>query len=128
MDHFGDPTYEYHAALTKIWGLLTLRLASQPVLEFTATTYANDLAVYFEQLLQVGYPYKFAKLKAAIDKFAEAAKSLDDEAAAADSTIDNTRPEVISSVNNRLALFERQFIDPLGIKGREWFKHVVIGK
>ncbi|CAM0140747.1 unnamed protein product [Umbelopsis sp. WA50703] len=126
MDHFGDPTYEYHAALTKIWGLLTLRLASQPVLEFTAITYANELAGYYEQLLQAGFPHKFSKLKAAIDKFEEAAKLLDAQAAAADKTIDSTRLDVIKSVNNRLAFFERQFIDPQGISGREWFKHVVI--
>jgi hypothetical protein len=128
MDHFGDPTYEYHAALTKIWGLLTLRLASQPVLEFTAITYANELAGYYEQLLQAGFPHKFSKLKAAIDKFEEAAKLLDAQAAAADKTIDSTRLDVIKSVNNKLAFFERQFIDPQGISGREWFKHVVIGE
>jgi N-acetylated-alpha-linked acidic dipeptidase len=27
MEHFGDPTFEYHAALTKVWGLLTRELA-----------------------------------------------------------------------------------------------------
>ncbi|KAG1233890.1 hypothetical protein G6F68_019019 [Rhizopus microsporus] len=28
-------------------------------------------------------------------------------------------------MNQRLTQFERSFIDPEGIKGREWFKHVV---
>jgi N-acetylated-alpha-linked acidic dipeptidase len=27
MEHFGDPTFEYHASLTRVWGLLTRELA-----------------------------------------------------------------------------------------------------
>src|SRR5262249_39497031 len=34
MEHIGDPTFEYHAALTRIWGLLALRLANADALPF----------------------------------------------------------------------------------------------
>ncbi|THC93383.1 hypothetical protein EYZ11_007140 [Aspergillus tanneri] len=40
MDKYGDPTWEYHVATAKVWGLLAARLAETPVLSFNVTDYA----------------------------------------------------------------------------------------
>ena len=34
VQRFGDPTFEYHAAMAQLWGLLTMRMANAPVLPF----------------------------------------------------------------------------------------------
>src|SRR5436853_136590 len=34
MSHIGDPAFEYHIALTRIWGLVALRLANADILPF----------------------------------------------------------------------------------------------
>src|SRR3981081_4254813 len=34
MSHIGDPTFEYHVTLTRMWGLVALRLANAGILPF----------------------------------------------------------------------------------------------
>ena len=43
MKKFGDPTFEYHAALARILGTLALRLDEADVLPFDYSAYASDI-------------------------------------------------------------------------------------
>ena len=50
MTHIGDPTFEYHTTLTKIWGLATLRLANADILPFDFEFNANALKHFLGEL------------------------------------------------------------------------------
>jgi Transferrin receptor-like dimerisation domain len=125
MDHFGDPTYQYHVALTQIWGLMALHLSSDSLLHMTAKPYAVFIAEHYRSLKSLAPSLDFSNLESAISNFIDAADILDAE-------IHLTKEKrggrkTIGDINSRLGFFERQFIDPEGIQGRDWFKHVIIG-
>jgi N-acetylated-alpha-linked acidic dipeptidase len=125
MDHFGDPSYTYHVALTQIWGLMALRLSSDRVLDMHAVSYADSISDYYRELKTLASPLRtFSALELAIEKLSAAAELLDAEALVAKAK----KRHNVDKINDRLAFFERWFIDPQGIKGREWFKHVLIGR
>jgi len=51
MERFGDPGFGYHVAIAKIWGLMALRLAESPIVQFNATDYAVALEGYLEHII-----------------------------------------------------------------------------
>ena len=52
--HFGDPTFQYQAAMSKIWGMLALQLANADILPFDYETYATDLMTPLKLLQNSG--------------------------------------------------------------------------
>jgi len=125
MDHFGDPTYQYHVALTQIWGLMALHLSSDRLLNMNAKPYAAFIAEHYRTLKSLAPSRDFSNLESAINNFIDAADILDAEVLLYKRKGSENSP--IGDMNSRLGLFERRFIDPEGIQGRDWFKHVIIG-
>jgi N-acetylated-alpha-linked acidic dipeptidase len=50
MEKFGDPSFRYHVAMSKIWGLIALNLAETPIIPFNTTAYADGLANYLADI------------------------------------------------------------------------------
>ncbi|KAI8086318.1 uncharacterized protein BX664DRAFT_335510 [Halteromyces radiatus] len=50
MEKFGDPTYEYHQTLVKIWGLLALRLSDDIILPMYPVDYVHQLEKHISLL------------------------------------------------------------------------------
>lgn len=50
METFGDPTYEYHQTLVKIWGLLALRLSDDVILPMYPLDYTHKIAQHISHL------------------------------------------------------------------------------
>ncbi|KAJ2396445.1 Vacuolar protein sorting-associated protein 70, partial [Coemansia sp. RSA 2559] len=50
MAAFIDPGMKLHQAITRVWGLLAISLADDPVLAFNAVSYAKDLNRYIRAL------------------------------------------------------------------------------
>lgn len=46
MSKYGDPGFVYHRTMAQIFGLMTAKLADEPVLSFEAATYASALDSY----------------------------------------------------------------------------------
>jgi N-acetylated-alpha-linked acidic dipeptidase len=105
MEKFGDPQFLYHQTLCKFWGLLTLRLSDSPIIPLYPTDYTNELSKYVDSLSKNFAPHTFPVLEQAVAKLEKTSS--------------------LKKVNNRLTYFERGFLSEEGIKGREWFKHVV---
>ena len=61
MEHFGDPTFQYQAAMSRIWGILALQLANADILPFDYETYATDLMTPLKLLQNTGSENKIAK-------------------------------------------------------------------
>ncbi|KAI8973339.1 hypothetical protein BDF20DRAFT_914797 [Mycotypha africana] len=50
MERIGDPTFEYHQAMVKIWGLLTMRLSTDVILPLYPLDYALVMKEYLDTL------------------------------------------------------------------------------
>ncbi|KAL9542508.1 hypothetical protein MBANPS3_008580 [Mucor bainieri] len=134
MEKFGDPEFLYHQTIVKLWGLLALRLADSPVLPLYPTDYSAELAKYVDRLTEFAAPHTFPELESAVDKLQKTTRRFQhkrqrlEERLAGYKSLDDI-PSVLAKrlarTNNRLTYFERGFIDPEGIQGRTWFKHVV---
>jgi N-acetylated-alpha-linked acidic dipeptidase len=127
----GDPGFRYHAAMTRIWGLLALRLANADVLPFDYGEYAVRLREFADEvekrwraspLASAGGASPFAPVQAAVARFESAASSA--------GTLQRNALEPASAagraaVNRTLMQVERAFIDSRGIPGRAWYRHQI---
>ncbi|EUC45144.1 hypothetical protein COCMIDRAFT_96373 [Bipolaris oryzae ATCC 44560] len=146
MKKYGDPDFEYHATISKIWALVAAKLVDSPVLQLNATDYALGLSKYVQaakHTAQVASPDKtsfesWQPLDDAVSHFLEASAAHEERAADLElqySLIDNIpwwQPwkklqlfVAIRAVNNKYKYLERKFLFPEGLDGRSWFKHVV---
>ncbi len=128
MTHIGDPTFGYHTALTRIWGLVVLRLANSDILPFDFAANGAALRGFLAELQRGG---KFdlerlplASLRDEIGAFEKAGKDLRDltlgELAAGKPSASQIR-----ELNARLLQVESNWLDPRGIPGRPWFQHIL---
>ena len=139
MNHFGDPGYKYHTLMSQLWGVAALRLANADLLPFDFATYASNLRQFVNDLAKAnekslaGQPSSspqpqvdFKQIREAIDAFEAAGqhlnKSLKQRLASGniDSQLDIT-------LNHGMMHVERNWLNPDGIPGRPWFKHILYG-
>lgn len=138
MEKFGDPGFHRHVASARMWGIMALKLADDPVLYFNYTSYAAQLQVYAEAVnaslagatkardLTGGALASAAPIVEAVAAFAEVAAEVLKE----QSGPGRGRPPPSAvrrrALNDRLLLAERAFLDAEGLgPGRRWFKHLV---
>jgi N-acetylated-alpha-linked acidic dipeptidase len=148
MNHFGDPGYRYHTLMTQLWGVLALRLANADLLPFDFASYAAKIREFVNELGKDGEkdqamggqppsavppgearqesPLDLKPILAAIDDFEAAGKRLDESAtrALASGAIDS---KLAATINRGAMQVERNWLNPDGIPGRPWFKHILYG-
>src|SRR4029077_16779090 len=54
VSHFGDPGFRRHAAMTRIWALLALRLANADLLPIDEMNYAARVGDFLQELERQG--------------------------------------------------------------------------
>jgi N-acetylated-alpha-linked acidic dipeptidase len=132
MNHFGDPGYRYHTLMSQLWGVLTLRLANADLLPFDFASYASNIRQFVNELTK-GMAARndvnqldLQPVLDAIDDFEAAGKRLDDSAtrALASGAIDS---QLAANINHGAMQVERNWLNPDGIPGRPWFKHILYG-
>jgi N-acetylated-alpha-linked acidic dipeptidase len=128
MNRFGDPGYRYHTLMTQLWGVTALRLANADLLPFDFASYANNIRQFVDELAK-GKDLSQLDLKAVregIDAFEAAGRRLDDSLnqKLASGTVD---PKLAVAVNRGMMQVERNWLNPEGIPGRPWFKHILYG-
>jgi N-acetylated-alpha-linked acidic dipeptidase len=128
VERIGDPGFRYHEAMTKLWGLMALRLANADVLPLDYRPYAAGIREFAEELAKkyVGATGAsgavFEPLRAAVSRFEQAAeKAASDQSAA----LASGDAATLASVNRRLMRTERGLLDPAGIPGRPWYRHQI---
>ncbi len=153
MNHFGDPGYRYHTLMSQLWGVLALRLANADLLPFDFASYASNIRQFVNELARnntvilseaaaprsgvsaqskdpypssTATPLDLSGVRNAIDDFEAAGKRLDDSAARAlaSGVID---PKLAATINHGTMQVERNWLNPDGIPGRPWFKHILYG-
>ncbi len=144
MNHFGDPGYRYHTLMSQLWGVLALRLANADLLPFDFASYASNIRQFVNELekgkemwgqppsavqpgeARLSPPLDLKPVLEAIDDFEAAGKRLDESAtrALASGAMD---AKLAATINHGTMQVERNWLNPDGIPGRPWFKHILYG-
>jgi N-acetylated-alpha-linked acidic dipeptidase len=128
INHFGDPGYRYHTLMSQLWGVLALRLANADLLPFDFGEYGDTLNQFVDELAKGKdmSQLELQPLRAAIADFAAAGRELD---AAAQKTLASGKLDAKAAehVNQGAMQVERNWLNPHGIPGRPWFKHMLYG-
>lgn len=153
MEEFGDPTFEYHQTMVKIWGLLAMRLSSDILLPLYPIDYALTMKYYLDQLtcdkpsnseteiLKKGHHNKNNNktLEHDLPKLASALHNLHkstiqfntkiqglDRLVSEDKKQDKRTAKQISVANERLIKLERTFVKNHGLLvDRPWYRHAL---
>jgi len=128
MNHFGDPGYRYHTLMSQVWGVTSLRLANADLLPFDFATYAGNVRQFLDELTNGKdmAQLDLGAVRKQIDDFEAAGKRLDEKLSTtlASGKID---PKLASELNSGMMQVERNWLNPDGIPGRPWFKHILYG-
>ncbi|CAL5867592.1 uncharacterized protein PFLUO_LOCUS1811 [Penicillium psychrofluorescens] len=140
MEKFGDPTFSYHMATTKMWALAAAQLVESPLVAMSAKDYAVGLEDYLNRVEPVargeGMHFDFAPLYNAISQFQDVAANFDAYAEDLNDQLGDDVPWYhwwkkvklylqIRVANAKYKGIERAFLYEPGLDGRDWFKHVV---
>ena len=127
MAKFGDPGFRYHAVMTRLWGLMTLRLVNADVVPLDYAAYAARIRQFVDEVAARARPpdrETLAPVRNAVDRFAAAA---DQMARQVDATLKPAAadPSRAAAINAALMAAERALLDREGIPGRPWYRHLI---
>ena len=128
MNHFGDPRYRYHTLMSQLWGVLALRLGNADLLPFDFASYGDNVRQFVGDLSK-GKDMSQLDLKtvmAGIDKFEAAGKAFNQSVATA-LAAGPLDAKLANDINHGMMQVERNWLNPDGIPGRPWFKHILYG-
>lgn len=132
MKRYGDPGFQYHAAMSRVWGLLALRFANADLLPLDYSVYAREIAAYLEGLKKIA-PADFfdTDIGPLIEKCdawrAAAAKSTEslESWRGGHSSPSESATSSNSEINAQLMGEERALLNDKGLPGRPWFRHLI---
>jgi N-acetylated-alpha-linked acidic dipeptidase len=123
----GDPGFRYHTALVQLWGVLTLRLANADAVPLDYAAYADYIAGLVTEVerrsahTRVDAP-AFGALRAAAVRLEEAAAAFGRNR---DAALTRDDASALGVMNEQVLSVERALLDPGGIPGRPWYRHLV---
>lgn len=138
MEKYGDPTFEYHQTMVKIWGLLVLRLSDDLILPLYPVDYALTMKHHLEKLTHDdkqtinnvknnNNSSDWSKLASALHAFEKATDKFEKKLQSLETKKKKLSNKQIHRVNERLAQLERAFAnhEKTLLKDRPWYKHAI---
>jgi len=126
VDRIGDPGYYYHAALARYWSVAALRLAECDYVPLDYAAYAREVQIYLDEAQRAARERKveldFVQAREAARRWEKDGRAALEAARQAVETGDRARVE---RVHRALIKVERALLDPAGLAGRPWFKHLI---
>lgn len=127
VDNIMDIKFNYHKAVGQVWLEMARNLADSLILPFNVTDFSNTLRDLAESLLS-----RFGKLmddngiktgylRQEIQNFTEAVQEFEKQLL----KINRKDPLVIRRVNDQLMQIDRAFLDPFGLPGRKYKRHLI---
>uniref|UniRef100_A0A7N6FGR6 Glutamate carboxypeptidase 2 n=1 Tax=Anabas testudineus TaxID=64144 RepID=A0A7N6FGR6_ANATE len=125
VDKFYDASFKRLRAVAQVRGALIFHLACSELLPLDVMEYADSLRKYAQSIAQLAqrhqdemetYMVSFDSLFSAGENFTVAAKGFHERL----QTVNRLRV-----MNDQLMYLERAFIDPLGLPGRPFYRHVI---
>ncbi|XP_019385897.1 PREDICTED: N-acetylated-alpha-linked acidic dipeptidase 2-like isoform X3 [Crocodylus porosus] len=130
VEKFYDPTFRKQLAVAQLRGSLVYELADSHVIPFNCQDYGEALRKYAKRIYNLAkkheeqmetYEVSFEPLFSAVKNFTEAAADFHRRL----EQVDLKNPLAVRSMNDQLMFVERAFIDPLGLPGRTFYRHVI---
>ena len=128
----GDPGFRYHEAMTKLWGVMALRLANADALPLDYRPYASRIGEFARTSRKNGSTAptrratpprpSLAPLREPSPRSPRPPTVLGPNNHARLPASDRT---ALSAINTRLLQAERALLDPAGIPGRPWYRHQI---
>ncbi|XP_063112343.1 N-acetylated-alpha-linked acidic dipeptidase 2 isoform X2 [Cavia porcellus] len=130
VENFYDPEFKKQLSVAQLRGALVYELADSIVIPFNIQDYAKALKDYATGIFNLAkkhdqqlrdYEVSFGSLFSAVKNFSEAASDFHRRLA----QLDLNNPIAVRIMNDQLMLLERAFIDPLGLPGRQFYRHII---
>ncbi|HUO95760.1 MAG TPA: M28 family metallopeptidase [Steroidobacteraceae bacterium] len=130
MEHFGDPGFRYHVAMSQFWGVTALRLANADLLPLDFGRYGHAIGGFIDELdkrVALSAHVDLAGLRQAAADFARAGEDLQRASRIA---LDAGHLDVATErrINEGLLAVEGSWLDPAGMPHRPWYKHMIYAK
>ncbi|MDZ7288974.1 MAG: M28 family metallopeptidase [candidate division KSB1 bacterium] len=128
MEKFGDPTFVYHATLTKIAGLMAMALADRPLLPVDILTFAKSLR---REVRSVQMSLKEFETKP-LTQLGDLARKVSEWVKVAESwrkiapNAASLQAGDLRLINSHLMAIDRAFISSDGLRGRTWHKNLYV--
>jgi N-acetylated-alpha-linked acidic dipeptidase len=127
MNKFGDPGYRYHTLMSVLWGALALRIANAEILPLDFAFYGDNIRQFVGEIhkgTRTGRDLNLDTLLRRVQEFEEAGRQLNQAIATklAQAKIDD---RLCERINQKLMRVESNWLNPGGIPGRPWFKHML---
>jgi N-acetylated-alpha-linked acidic dipeptidase len=126
VDRVGDPGYRYHAAMGRYWAVAALRLSECDYVPLDYAAYAQEVQRYLDETEQLarglGIDVDLRPVRDAAKVWGNNGRLALEVARKAVAAGDMARVE---RVHSGLMKVERALLDPEGLVGRPWFKHLI---
>ena len=127
VQKFGDPGFLHQTAMTRVWGVMALRLANADVVPLDYRATAARVREFVSEAAEGATKVQkepFRQLTNAVDRFTTAAAAA---GARVDTLLATDSPDRRSAaqLDNALMKTERAFLDPSGLPGRPWYRHLL---
>ena len=126
VSQFGDPGFKYHALMARFWGSMALRMANAEILPFDFDAYAGairDFVLRLASIDGVSTNLDTRELALGVKSLRAAARHLNRKLESA--LASGASAEAAGRVNRQIREFEQNWLNPAGIPGRPWFKHML---
>ncbi|KAJ8410841.1 hypothetical protein AAFF_G00187980 [Aldrovandia affinis] len=130
VERFYDPSFRKLLAVAQVRGGLVFQLADSQLLPLDCNEYASSLSKYAHSIFQLAqkhqadllkYQVSFDSLFSAVDNFTAAARDFHDRL----TYLDMTNLMEVRMANDQMMYLERAFVDPLGLPGRPFYRHII---
>ncbi|XP_003415628.2 N-acetylated-alpha-linked acidic dipeptidase 2 [Loxodonta africana] len=130
VENFYDPSFKKQLSVAQLRGALVYELANSEVIPFNIQDYAKALENYATSIYNLSKKHdqqlrdhrvSFDSLFSAVKNFSESASGFHERL----KQVDLNNPIAVRIMNDQLMLLERAFIDPLGLPGRPFYRHII---
>uniref|UniRef100_A0A8D0GE81 Glutamate carboxypeptidase 2 n=1 Tax=Sphenodon punctatus TaxID=8508 RepID=A0A8D0GE81_SPHPU len=130
VERFYDPTFKKQLAVAQLRGGLVYELADSQVIPFHCHDYGKALRSYANGIYSLAkkhgaqleaYGVSFDPLFSAVTNFTVTAADFHRRL----EQVEMNNPIAVRIMNDQLMFVERAFIDPLGLPGRKFYRHII---
>jgi N-acetylated-alpha-linked acidic dipeptidase len=126
MERWGDPGFRYSAAVSRFWGVLAMRLAEADIVPMDDLPYADLIDAAADDLqAAAGSNLDLAPLRRSNAAFRKAAQAAN--ARGVRLLAEASDPVAMQDLSRRLMAAEGNWLDPEGLPGRPWNRHMLYG-
>ncbi|XP_064157733.1 N-acetylated-alpha-linked acidic dipeptidase 2 [Anguilla rostrata] len=130
VERFYDPSFRKLLAVAQVRGGLIFQLADSQLLPLDCNEYAIYLNKYAQSIFMLAQKHQadllkfqvlFDSLFSAVNNFTTAARDFHNRL----THLDVANSMEVRMVNDQMMYLERAFVDPLGLPGRPFYRHII---